>query len=310
VELSVVVSITGILATLATYSVRERVYEAHSVEAVAMLGNIRTGLLAKSESLTGNSGNTLQIGGRVGGFGGPLGLPGVLGAPGNGNGNDGDSGSGSNSDNGGGNSDDIDGDGDRGHGNNDTRCDPDNPGAKGGAGCQGGGDDSGDDGGSNSSGSSGGGDDSNGNGNGNGNGNPGGDGSNDGNGDSGGGSTEVEAENTLCGSAEPVPNSLESVKGSVYQSRPSDWRGDSGDSGWSCLSVSMSFAQRFQYGYDVGASAVPAGAAPSGADSTFAAWARGDLDGDGRTSWFVLNGASIDGQVVMAPALTIIDSGV
>src|SRR6478736_662493 len=94
VEISAVVTITGILATLATYSVRERMFEAHSIEAVAMLGNIRTGLLAKADDLTGNSGNTLQIGGRVGGFGGPLGLPGVLGdldfaalAPGNGNGN-------------------------------------------------------------------------------------------------------------------------------------------------------------------------------------------------------------------------------
>ena len=53
VEVSVVVTITGILATLATYSVRERVSEAHSVEAVAMLGNIRTGLLAEADDLTG-----------------------------------------------------------------------------------------------------------------------------------------------------------------------------------------------------------------------------------------------------------------
>src|SRR5688572_30521333 len=123
VELSVVVGITGILATLATYSVRERMSEAHSIEAVSMLGNIRSALLAKSDDLSGNSGATLQIGGRVGGFGGPLGLPGVLGGNGNGNGNgnassssgnsssgSSSSGNGNASDNGGGNSDDIDGD--------------------------------------------------------------------------------------------------------------------------------------------------------------------------------------------------------
>src|SRR6478736_5736892 len=106
VEISAVVTITGILATLATYSVRERMFEAHSIEAVAMLGNVRTGLLAKADDLTGTSGNALQIGGRVGGFGGPLGLPGVLGKKSGG----------------------IDGDGNNGHGNNPDHCDPDNPG--------------------------------------------------------------------------------------------------------------------------------------------------------------------------------------
>src|SRR5688572_21656659 len=132
VELSVVVTITGILATLATYSVRERMSEAHSIEAVSMLGNIRSALLAKSDDLSGNSGATLQIGGRVGGFGGPLGLPGVLGGNGNGNASSSSgNGNGNASDNGGGNSDDIDGDGDRGHGNNEGRCDPDNPGNSG-----------------------------------------------------------------------------------------------------------------------------------------------------------------------------------
>lgn len=69
----------------------------------------------------------------------------------------------------------------------------------------------------------------------------------------------------------------------------------------------MSGAQRFQYGYDVGSTAVPSGPTPAGADESFAAWARGDLDGDGRNSWFVLSGAATDGRVTMAPAITIID---
>jgi len=281
VEVSVVVTITGILATLATYSVRERMFEAHSVEAVAMLGSIRSGLLAKADDLTGNSGSTLQVGGRVGGFGGPLGLPGVLGkkksstsgstgtgTSGNGNGNGNGNGS-----NGGG----IDGDGNNGHGNNDDHCDPDNPG-NGGGDCSGGDGDSGSD-------ASGDGD------------------------DSGDDEEEVDGNNPLCTSANPVPSSIDAVKGGIYQSRPGDWKGGSSEGGWSCLSISISGAQRFQYGYDVGPSAVPTAEAPADADATFAAWARGDLDGDGRTSWFVLNGASYDGRVVMAPAVTIIDQG-
>lgn len=71
----------------------------------------------------------------------------------------------------------------------------------------------------------------------------------------------------------------------------------------------MSGSQRFQYGYDVGSSAIPTAAAPAGSSQFFAAWARGDLDADGRTSWYVLNGATYDGRVVMAPAINIVDKG-
>ena len=122
-------------------------------------------------------------------------------------------------------------------------------------------------------------------------------------------SSDVEGNNALCTSASPVPSSLNAVTGRIYQSRPTDWQTGSHSGGWKCLSISMNHAQRFQYGYDVGSSAVPGGATPAGADSSFAAWARGDLDGDGRTSWYVLNGASFDGKVSMAPAVTMIDQG-
>jgi len=324
----VVVTITGILATLATYSVRERVYEAHSIEAISMLGSIRSGLMAKADDLSGNSGNTLQIGGRVGGFGGPLGLPGVLGkkkddAASSGSGSSGSGSSSSGNGNGNGNNGGgIDGDGNNGHGNNDSGCDPDNPGN--GGNCDG--DDSGNsgNGNGNGNGNNGGGIDGDGN-NGHGNNddgcdpdNPGNSGNNcggdtnssddDGESDDSGGASNVDGSNSLCTSASPVPSSLQSVQGQLYQSRPNDWSGTA-TGGWRCLSVTMSAAQRFQYGYDVGSSAVPTGDAPTGADETLAAWARGDLDGDGRTSWYVLNGASFDGHVVMAPAITMIDQG-
>jgi hypothetical protein len=71
----------------------------------------------------------------------------------------------------------------------------------------------------------------------------------------------------------------------------------------------MSGSQRFQYGYDVGSGAIPTTTTPAGADGSFAAWARGDLDADGRTSWYVLNGATFDGRVVLAPAISIVDKG-
>jgi len=308
VELSVVVTITGVLATLATYSVRERVNEAHSVEAISMLGNIRTAVLAKSNDLTGSSANVLEIGGRVGGFGGPLGLPGVLGGVGDKTG-------------------DSDGDGNKGHGNNEGGCDPDNPGNSG-KDCNGNGSDGNSgNGNGNGNGNNGGGDQSGGDGedddkgHGNNDGgcdpdNPGNGGKNCGGGDSSaddgadgsGGDAATEEDVPLCGSASPVPSTLEAVKGSVYQSRTSDWSG-SAAGGWSCLHVSMSQAQRFQYGYDVGATGAPTSEAPSGADERFTAWARGDLDGDGRNSWFVLSGAALGDQLVMAPAVTIIDQG-
>lgn len=349
VELSVVVTITGVLATLATYSVRERTAEAHSVEAIAMLGNIRTGLLAKADDLTGNSGDMLQIGGRVGGFGGPLGLPGVLGKNDKGNGNSGNSGNGNsgggidgdgnnghgnnpdgcdpdnpgnggkkcggdtdstsngnsgsgNSNSGGGGGGDTDGDGNNGHGNNESGCDPDNPGNSG-QNCSGDSSSGDSSSGSGSSGSGSSGDSSSGSGS-------SGDGSS-GSGSSGSGSSggsDVTHDNALCSSAAPVPSSLDSVKGGLYQSRASEWSGTR-SGGWRCLSISMSGAQRFQYGYDVGSTAVPSSPAPAGADESFAAWARGDLDGDGRNSWFVLSGAAIDGRVTMAPAITIVDKG-
>src|SRR5690606_25366898 len=113
---------------------------------------------------------------------------------------------------------------------------------------------------------------------------------------------------SLCTSADPVPTSLDGVKGGLYQSRPSEWSGTR-TGGWRCLSISISGPQRFQYGYDLGTTAVPGVSAPAGAEQTFAAWARGALDGDGRNSWFVLSGAVFDGQARTSPAITIIDQG-
>jgi hypothetical protein len=61
--------------------------------------------------------------------------------------------------------------------------------------------------------------------------------------------------------------------------------------------VTRSGGQRYQYGYDVGAGTLP------GATEGFTAWARGDLDGNGRTSMFRLRGELVNGQIHHAPAI-------
>jgi hypothetical protein len=100
------------------------------------------------------------------------------------------------------------------------------------------------------------------------------------------------------------------VSGSAYQAAPDEWQTGDSSNGWRCLKMSVSGTQRYQYGYEVGASTVGAGTGPSSSASSssqFTMWARGDLDGDGRTSWFVMNGGVEDGEIVHSPGITVID---
>jgi hypothetical protein len=52
--------------------------------------------------------------------------------------------------------------------------------------------------------------------------------------------------------------------------------------------MSRSGPQRYQYGYEVGAPS------NSASEESYSAWARGDLDGDGRSSLFRLRGEVIE----------------
>lgn len=293
VELMMGVSIAGVLATLGTYSVRNHVNSSKSVEAVAMLGEMRASAVGASMGLD-------QAGlefGRVIAFGPPAGKGNGNGNNGNGNGNgnngNGNGNSGNGNGNGGGPKGDVDGDGNHGHGNNPGGCDPSNPGN--GHRCQeaGGGEDQGDDtGGGDVGGDVGGGDTS----------------EEDGGGGeaTGGGAGSAPREQVrLCGTAKPVPASIESVRGRRYQSPPAAWRTGDASSGWTCLKLSRSEPQHYQYGYDVGSSAAAGGEGTGG--TGFTAWARGDLDGDGRTSWFTIEGSVVDGQLVTAPRVNVID---
>ncbi len=90
-----------------------------------------------------------------------------------------------------------------------------------------------------------------------------------------------EASVAMCGSADAVPTSTDSIKGKKYQSSPSEWGGSQG-AGWQCLGFSMDEPQFYQYDYNA------SGTNQKG--DTFTAVAVGDLDGDGNTSQFSLNG--------------------
>ena len=132
-------------------------------------------------------------------------------------------------------------------------------------------------------------------------------------GGNGGGATVVhDGTVQLCGGADPVPDSINKVKRAKYQSGP-EW--DEGDAftGWPCMGFRINTPQYYQYGYDVGGPKVqvtlPKGGNPPGLDKdfTYTAWARGDLDGDGRTSWFVTEGAVMEGRLVHATGIGITD---
>lgn len=147
--------------------------------------------------------------------------------------------------------------------------------------------------------------------NGNGKGNKGGGKSNGGG--NGGGATIVHNPATqLCASADAVPASMLSVKGKKYQSGP-EWSEGDAYTGWPCLGFRISGPQYYQYGYDAGAPKVqvtlPKGGNPPGIDKkfTYTAWARGDLDADGRYAWFVTEGAVLSGTLVHASGIGITD---
>ena len=115
----------------------------------------------------------------------------------------------------------------------------------------------------------------------------------------------------LCDSSDPVPASLNSIKGKKYQPTPSDYRSGDSTTGWRCLLFSSEMPQYYQYRYRAGGSGgvsvtLPHGGNPKGLSQDYE-WfvtAQGDLDGDGELSTFGLEGyIDTDGRVVTAPAI-------
>jgi type IV pilus assembly protein PilA len=99
----------------------------------------------------------------------------------------------------------------------------------------------------------------------------------------------------MCGSASTtVPTSIAAVKGTFYQSAPSDWTVDEGaNKGFACLRFSISDPQRYMYGYTMTGTGYTVG-------DTFTATANGDLNGDGVASTF-----SVTGKVTFSSELTL-----
>ncbi len=120
----------------------------------------------------------------------------------------------------------------------------------------------------------------------------------------------------LCGDSTPVPASITQIRGKKYQPSAADYESGDDSTGWACLDFSMEDPQYYQYQYQYlgGLSAghpgvvLPHGGSPKGLSPTsaWAAVARGDLNGNGVTSWFVLNGA-IEGDVITtAPSFSVV----
>jgi type IV pilus assembly protein PilA len=101
----------------------------------------------------------------------------------------------------------------------------------------------------------------------------------------------------LCTSASAsVPSAISFVTGQKYQSNPSpttDWNIDEATSGkgFACLKFGMTAPQFYMYNYTAVAGA------------SFAATAAGDLDGNGTSSLFTLNGAITANSLYVSPNL-------
>jgi type IV pilus assembly protein PilA len=101
----------------------------------------------------------------------------------------------------------------------------------------------------------------------------------------------------LCASASsPVPKDMIDVRGKKYPSTPADWEADRAtNAGFACLGFTWQVPQYYQFDYQ---------ATGSPTLDRFQAIARGDLDGDGMTSSFVLEGRlGPAGTLVVSPAL-------
>lgn len=120
----------------------------------------------------------------------------------------------------------------------------------------------------------------------------------------------------LCRDSVAVPANLAAVeKRKKYQPRNtpgSDYQSGSATAGWKCIGFQNDQPQHYQYRYKVGGSPValtrplnyPAGVTAS---RQWTAYARGDVDGDGKYSWFILSGYALGQEVTIASGLAIQD---
>jgi type IV pilus assembly protein PilA len=99
----------------------------------------------------------------------------------------------------------------------------------------------------------------------------------------------------LCASASPTPAKVPAaVKYQPSSAAGADFQAGSASAGWPCLKFSISQPIYYQYNYVTGSGSGKSGATASG----FEASARGDLDGNGVTSFFA-RGADVRGGAVV-----------
>lgn len=126
-----------------------------------------------------------------------------------------------------------------------------------------------------------------------------------------GGTNSTTANHALCGNSTVVPTTVPA--GTKYQPNTAAGQDyDSGDavSGWKCLRFAMSQAHYYQYCYSKGGAGnctVPTGGATPAAGEFFAAFAIGDLDGDGAVSGFELQGGIENGEMRVATQIAVFD---
>ena len=99
---------------------------------------------------------------------------------------------------------------------------------------------------------------------------------------------------SFCDSASLVPSSVPQAQ--KYQSSKADWNTGSAISGWQCLKFSLEEPQYYAYTYNV-----PASGGTSANSGGFTAQAYGDLNGDGVTSTFTVQGSAFSGAVAISP---------
>ena len=99
--------------------------------------------------------------------------------------------------------------------------------------------------------------------------------------------TGATSTHKLCPSAShPVPSSISQVRGIKYMSSPTDWTDDSAkNAGFYCLKFEMNSPQYYQYDYHSTATG-------------FTVEAKGDLNGDGKTSSFTVTGTVGAGDTI------------
>jgi type IV pilus assembly protein PilA len=115
--------------------------------------------------------------------------------------------------------------------------------------------------------------------------------------------TSTTISRSLCYTAgQAVPAATGSIKGAKYQSNQgatADWNFDALNvgTGFACLKYSMSAPQYYLYSFTSGAAGTP--------PASFTAIANGDLNGDGITSVFLLQGAigATDNNLYVAPTI-------